>query len=107
MLQNIRRADEKFYKNSLRIGEYGAFELYKEQTNDPNGIITPETRDEAWYRSQGRVMQMTVLDPNTNITISGGTVIAAGSAGMTQNFGSASTQCAASSPCCWTRVPTL
>ena len=70
MLQNIRRADEKFYKNSLRIGEYGAFELYKEQTNDPNGIITPDTRDEAWYRSQGRVMQMTVLDPNTNITIS-------------------------------------
>lgn len=70
MLQNIRHADEKFYKNSLRIGEYGAFELYKEQTNDPNGIITPETRDEAWYRSQGRVMQMTVLDPNTNITIS-------------------------------------
>jgi hypothetical protein len=70
MLQNLRRADEKFYKNSLRIGEYGAFELYKEQTNDPNGIITPETRDEAWNRSQGRVMQMTVLDPNTNITIS-------------------------------------
>jgi hypothetical protein len=36
MLQNIRRNDEKFYKNSLRFGEYGAFELYKEQSNDPN-----------------------------------------------------------------------
>lgn len=70
MLQNIRRNDEKFYKNSLRIGEYGAFELYKEQSNDPNGIIDPATKEEAWYRSQGRTFQMTVLDPNTNITIS-------------------------------------
>ena len=35
------------------------------------------------------------LDYNGSAAISGGTVIAAGSAGMTQNFGSASTQCAA------------
>ena len=70
MLQNIRRNDEKFYKNSLRIGEYGAFELYREQSNDPNGIITPAAKEEAWNRSQGRVMQMTVLDPNTNIVVS-------------------------------------
>ncbi len=70
MLQNIRRDDEKFYKNSLRMGEYGAFELYKEQSNDPNGIIDPQTKEDAWARSQGRPMQMTVLDPNTNITIS-------------------------------------
>lgn len=70
MLQNIRRNDEKFYKNSLRFGEYGAFELYKEQSNDPNGIISPDAKEEAWYRSQGRTFQMTVLDPNTNITIS-------------------------------------
>ena len=62
MLQNLRERDLAMSKNSLRIGEYGALELFLEQSRVAGGIITPSLRDAA-FRSIGRTLQIPVWDP--------------------------------------------
>lgn len=68
MLQNLRERDLAMSKNSLRIGEYGALELFLEQSRMAGGIITPSLRDAA-FRSIGRTLQIPVWDPNGNIAV--------------------------------------
>ena len=45
MLQNLRERDLAMSKNSLRMGEYGALELFVEQSRMADGIINPVLRD--------------------------------------------------------------
>ena len=68
MLQNLRERDLAMSKNSLRMGEYGALELFVEQSRMADGIITPSVRDPA-FRSIGRTVQIPVFDPNSNIAV--------------------------------------
>ena len=68
MLQNLRERDLAMSKNSLRMGEYGALELFVEQSRMAGGIINPELRDRV-FRSIGRTVQIPVFDPNGNIAV--------------------------------------
>lgn len=68
MMQNLRERDLQMSKNSLRMGEYGALELFVEQSRMAGGIITPELRDRV-FRSIGRTVQIPVWDPNGNIAV--------------------------------------
>lgn len=69
LMQNLRVHSDELYKNSVRMGEYGALELFDEQTRMAGGIINEELSRRA-FESIGRTLQVPVLDPNTNITIS-------------------------------------
>ena len=68
MLQNLRERDLAMSKNSLRMGEYGALELFVEQSRIAGGIINPELHDRV-FRSIGRTVQIPVYDPNGNIAV--------------------------------------
>ena len=68
MLQNLRDRDLAMSKNTLRIGEYGALELFLEESRTAGGIITPSLREKAWL-SAGRTLQIPVWDPNGNIAV--------------------------------------
>ena len=68
MLQNLRDKDMEMSKNSLRIGEYGALELFIEETKTAGGIITPELARKS-FESMGRTLQIPVWDPNGNIAV--------------------------------------
>ena len=68
MLQNLRERDLAMSKNSLRIGEYGALELFVEETKTAGGIITPELARKS-CESMGRTLQIPVWDPNGNIVV--------------------------------------
>ena len=68
MLQNLRERDLAMSKNSLRMGEYGALELFVEQSREAGGIINPEMRDRV-FRSMGRTVQIPVYDPNSAIAV--------------------------------------
>lgn len=61
--------DEQLSKNSVRMGEYGALELFDEQTRMQGGIMTPELVERA-FGSIGRSVQVPVLNPNSGITVS-------------------------------------
>lgn len=68
MLQNLRDRDLAMSKNNMRIGEYGALELFLDESRTAGGIITDSLRDKAWL-SAGRTLQIPVWDPNGNITV--------------------------------------
>ena len=68
MLQNLRDRDLAMSKNTLRIGEYGALELFLEESRTAGGIITPSLREKAWL-SAGRTLQIPVWDPNGSIAV--------------------------------------
>lgn len=68
MLQNLRERDLAMSKNSLRMGEYGALELFVEQSRMAGGIVNQEMRDRI-FRSVGRTVQIPVYDPNGNIAV--------------------------------------
>ena len=68
MLQNLRDKDMEMSKNSLRIGEYGALELFLEQSKIAGGIITPELQRKS-FGSMGRTLQIPVWDPNGSIAV--------------------------------------
>lgn len=68
MLQNLRERDLAMSKNSLRMGEYGALELFVEQSRMAGGIINPEMRDRV-FASVGRTVQIPVYDPNGSIAV--------------------------------------
>lgn len=68
MLQNLRERDLAMSKNSLRMGEYGALELFVEQSRMAGGIINPEMRDRV-FGSMGRTVQIPVYDPNGSIAV--------------------------------------
>lgn len=63
-LQNWRIADERFSKNTLRAGRYGALDLFVEQTEAANSIITPELKAKA-LGSMGNTVQIPVFDKDT------------------------------------------
>ncbi len=68
MLQNLRERDLAMSKNSLRIGEYGALELFVDETKTAGGVITPELARRS-FGSSGRTLQIPVWDPNGNIAV--------------------------------------
>ena len=68
LMQNLRIKDEGMYKNTLRMGEYGALELFYQQSKVAGGIITPELAEKA-FGSIGRTLQVPVYDPNSNLSV--------------------------------------
>ena len=68
ILQNMRDRDLAMSKNTLRIGLFGALELFVEESRTAGGIITPSLREKAW-NSAGRTLQIPVWDPNGNIAV--------------------------------------
>ena len=68
ILQNMRDRDLAMSKNSLRIGSYGALEMFLDESRAEGGIITPTLREKAWL-SAGRTLQIPVWDPNGNIAV--------------------------------------
>ena len=67
MMQNLRTASN-IDKYENRASRYGGFALFQKQTNDANGIITPEMSDKFWG-SIGRVFETPVIDFDSNVTI--------------------------------------
>ena len=70
MLQNVR-AKGNLDKYEMRGSRYGAFDLFKKQTDEPTSIITQKMKDEFWG-SIGRTFQVPVVDYDGNVTISSG-----------------------------------
>ena len=68
ILQNMRDRDLAMSKNSLRIGSYGALEMFLDESRAEGGIITPTLREKAWL-SAGRTLQIPVWDHNSNIVV--------------------------------------
>lgn len=67
-LQNWRVSDPRFDKNMSRPCEYGALDLFKEQTDAPNSIVSPRLRDIA-FRSIGNDVQIPVLNYNGSVNV--------------------------------------
>lgn len=65
--QNMR-ANSRFDKNELRSSRYGALNVFMEQSEDPNGILTQELKDKARI-SIGSVLETPVIDYDGGITI--------------------------------------
>lgn len=66
-LQNLRAA-AKLDKNEYRMSRYGAHELFRLQTDDANGIISPDLLDKG-LRSIGRTLETAVIDYNAPVNI--------------------------------------
>jgi hypothetical protein len=66
-VQNLR---EKSYldKYEHRASRYGAFDMFKSQTDDPNGLITPELIDKA-RASIGSQLQTPVINFDAGVAI--------------------------------------
>lgn len=56
-------------RNEFRPSRYGALDVFKQQTDDPAGIITPELKQKAEH-SIGRTLETPVIDYDGNINIS-------------------------------------
>lgn len=65
--QNMR-ADSNLDKFELRPSRYGALNAFIEQSNDPNGILTPELKEKARV-SIGSTLETPVIDYDGNISI--------------------------------------
>lgn len=63
-LQNWRIADPRFSKNTLRASRYGALDLFVNQTEAADSIITPELKEKA-LGSMGNTVQIPVFDKDT------------------------------------------
>lgn len=63
-LQNWRIADPRFSKNTLRAGRYGALDLFVQQTEAANSIVSPELKEKA-LASMGNTVQIPVFDKDT------------------------------------------
>lgn len=61
-------ANSRFDKNEYRASRYGALNAFLAQSNDPNGILTPEMKEKA-RASIGTVLQTPVIDYDKDITI--------------------------------------
>lgn len=67
-IQNLR-AKGNMDKNELRPSRYGALDLFMNQTNEPNGILTPELKEKA-MSSIGSTLETPVINYDSGITIS-------------------------------------
>ncbi|NQU52441.1 MAG: hypothetical protein HQ522_07865 [Bacteroidetes bacterium] len=66
-IQNIR-AKGNFGKNELRPSQYGALDMFMQQSDEVGGILTPELRAAA-EKSIGSTLQTPVFDFDSGITI--------------------------------------
>lgn len=66
-IQNIR-AEGRLDKNELRPSRYGGLDLFKTQSDDPAGILTPELKEKA-ESSIGNVLETAVIDFDADVTI--------------------------------------
>lgn len=62
------RASSRLDKNEYRPSRYGALDIFMQQTNDPNGILTPELKQKA-ERSIGNTLETPVIDYDGSISI--------------------------------------
>lgn len=66
-MQNLR-SQSNLDKNEFRPSRYGALDVFKQQTDDPAGIITQELKDKA-ETSIGRTLETPVINYDGDITI--------------------------------------
>ena len=66
-IQNIR-ANSRLDKFELRPSRYGALDLFMDQSQDPNGILTPELVEKA-RTSIGNTLETPVINYDANISI--------------------------------------
>ena len=66
-IQNIR-ANSRLDKFELRPSRYGALNLFMDQSQDPNGILTPELVEKA-RTSIGNTLETPVINYDANISI--------------------------------------
>lgn len=66
-MQNMR-SKSNLDKNEYRPSRYGALDVFMQQTNDPNGILTPELRQKA-EESMGFTLETPVINYDSGITI--------------------------------------
>jgi len=66
-IQNIR-AKSNLDKNEIRPSRYGALDLFKTQSDNPAGILTPELKEKA-AKSIGSTLQTPVIDFDGAISI--------------------------------------
>ena len=67
-IQNVL-AQSNLDKNEYRASRYGALDAFVAQSNDPNGILTPEMKEKA-RTSIGKTLITPVIDYDGGITIS-------------------------------------
>lgn len=67
-IQNVL-AQSNLDKNEYRASRYGALDAFMAQSNDPNGILTPELKEKA-RTSIGKSLITPVIDYDGGITIS-------------------------------------
>ena len=67
-IQNVL-AQSNLDKNEYRASRYGALDAFVSQSNDPNGILTPEIKEKA-RTSVGKTLITPVIDYDGGITIS-------------------------------------
>lgn len=68
-MQNLIENDVNMDKNETRPSRYGALDLFKSQTEAPNGIISPELVEKA-AKSIGRTLETAVIDYDSGVSIS-------------------------------------
>lgn len=67
-MQNWRVSDPRFDRNMSLMGEYGALDLFKAQTDAPDSIISQNLRDAA-FRSMGNAVEIPVLNYNGGVQV--------------------------------------
>lgn len=68
-VQNWRVENPEFDRNMTRPCEYGALDMFIEQTMAPNSIINPNLRDQA-FASIGNTVQIPVINYDGNVQVS-------------------------------------
>lgn len=68
LLQNMREKSEGIYKNENRGSQYGALDLFVQETENPNSILTQNVKD-AFVGSIDRTFQIPVFDYDGSISI--------------------------------------
>lgn len=66
-MQNLR-SQSNLDRNEFRPSRYGALDVFKQQTDDPAGIITPELKQKV-EQSIGRTLETPVIDYDSSIKI--------------------------------------
>ena len=66
-IQNIR-ANSRLDKFELRPSRYGALDLFMDQSQDPNGVLTPELVEKA-RTSIGNTLETPVINYDESISI--------------------------------------
>lgn len=67
-LQNWRIEDTKLDRNMVRMGEYGAWDFFVQQSNEGNGILNDRLKNAA-FASMGNTVQVPVIDYDGTISV--------------------------------------